>query len=300
MDIGIANYLLSPLTEPNLAAAFEKLQTPVAAGVDEKPRAKLIAVVGTRGGVGATSVAINLAGVLAEQTHQRVALVDLDPQEGSVALALDIEPTHGLRDALEKPERIDSLFLERVMAKVGKYLSVLSAEESLVEELAVNVQAADPLLAELTAKYDYVVLDVPRHVTGFVQACLARADFTLLVTELSLLCLRDTLRMQDAMRDGWKAKPPLVIASRVGLAGKQEVPVADFEKGIGTKIFAQIGFAPDVFMAMTRDIPAIKYKAHAGVKPFYHLAATIAPDVKPAATQTKSAFSFPFFKKKGD
>ena len=297
MDMGIANYLLSPLTEQVLEAAFQKLQTPIAGGKHDKPPAKLIAIVGARGGVGSTSVAINFAGVLAEQTHQKVALVDLDPQEGSVALALDIEPTHGLRDALEKPERIDSLFLERVMAKLGKYLSVLSAEENLSDHLAVNEQAADPLLAEIRAKYDYVVLDVPRHMTGFAQNCLRMADYTILVSELTLLCLRDTLRLQDAMREGWKAKPPLIVANRVGLAAKHEVPIADFEKGINTKITEQIAFAPDVFMPIMRDIAAVKFKHNPAVKPIYHLVHMIVPNAKPLEPEAKKK-DFSFFKRK--
>ena len=298
MDIGITQYLLSPLNESSVEHAFERLHAHGAEEKKDKQPSKLIAVMGARGGVGATSVAINLAGVLAESTHHKVALVDLDPQEGSVALALDIEPTRGLRDALEKPDRIDALFLERVMAKVGKYLSVLSAEESLSEMLEVNDQAAEPLLAELSAKYDYVVLDVPRHMTNFVASCLARADCTILVSELSLLCLRDTLRMQDAMREGWKAKPPLVVANRVGFASKQEVPLLDFEKGIGSKITAQIPFAPDIFMPITRDIPAAKYKTHASVKALYHLASLIAPEVKITSVEQKSKIGFSFLKKK--
>ncbi len=295
MDIGIAQYLLCPLTEPALTGVFDKLTSTLAGEQKDKPPSVLVAVMGARGGVGATSVAINLAAILAEHTHKKVALVDLDPQEGSVALALDMQPSVGLRDALEKPDRIDSLFLERVMNKLGKHLSVLSAEESLAEQLAVNEQAAAPLLAELRNKYDYVVLDVPRHMNGFTKTCLQTADHTLLVTELSLLSLRDTLRMQDAMQGGWKAKPPTIIANRVGLASKVEVPVVDFEKGVGAKISQQIPFVPEVFMPMTRDIPAIKHKANPAVRPLYQLAATIAPELKskpePAA-KPKSPFSF--------
>ncbi len=295
MDIGITQYLLCPLTESALSHAFEKLQSNVAAEQKDKPPCKIIAVMGARGGVGASMVALNLAALLGEQTHKKIALVDLDPQEGSLSLSLDMEPSIGLRDVLEKPDRIDSLFLERVMNKVGKYLSVLSAEERLSDQLAISEQAAFPLLEELRNKYDYVVLDVPRHLNHFTRTCLQTADYSLLVTELSLLCLRDTLRMQDAMREAWKIKPPMIIANRVGLAPKQEVPVVDFEKGAGAKISEQIPFTPDIFMSVSRDVPAVKHKTHAAVKPLLHLAALIAPEAKPAAADAKkpaSLFSF--------
>ena len=129
----------------------------------------------------------------------------------------------------------------------------------------------------------------------FTRACLQMADHSLLVAELSLLSLRDTLRMQDAMREGWKVKPPTIVINRVGLAPKMEVPALDFEKGIGVKISEQISFAPDIFMPMTRDIPALKHKAHASVRPLYKLAALVEPSLKSKAEpaeKPKSAFSF--------
>lgn len=307
MDIGITQYLLSPLTDSVLDHAFEKLQSHVVAEKKDKPPCKIVTVMGARGGVGATTVAVNLAAILAEQTHKRTALVDLDPQEGSVSLVLDIQPSTGVRDVLEKPDRIDSLFLERVMSKVGKYLSVMSAEERLSDQLTINEQAAFPLLEELRSKYDYVVFDVPRYMNSFTLACLQAADHNLLVSELSLLCLRDTLRMQDAMREGWKSRPPVVIANRVGLAPKQEVPLVDFEKAINAKVKEQIPFVPDLFMPMTRDIPAIKHKTHAAIRPLFNLAMEVAPEIKPVATaEKKSAFALPplpafsFLRKKGE
>ncbi len=299
LEIGIAHYMLSPIDRQILDSAFEKI-TASSATKSDKPQCKTIAVMGTRGGVGTTTVAINLAGILAEGTRKKVALVDLDPQEGSVSLALDIQPSVGLRDVLQKPDRIDSLFLDRIMNKFGKYLSVLSAEEALSDQLIINENAATPLLAELTSKYDYVVLDVPRHMNMFSRICLQSADHTLLVTELSLLSLRDTLRMQDAMREGWKAKPPLIIANRVGLAPKQEVPVADYEKGANIKIYEHISFAPDLFMQISSAIPAVEHKNQKTMQPLYKIAAVIAPQIKNKAdikTQKKSPFSFNMFTK---
>lgn len=301
MDIGIEQYLLCPLTEEALEGVFQKLLSTPDNNKLERPPAKIIAVMGTRGGVGATTVAINLAGILGEMTHKRVALVDLDPQEGSVALALDIQPSQNVRDALERPDRIDSLFLERVMNKLGKYLSILGAEENIGAPLNITEQAVEPLFHELGMKYDYVILDVPRHMTQFTRSCLQKADHALLVTELSLLSLRDTIRMQDAMREEWKIKPPMVIANRVGLAPKQEVPVADFEKGAKTKIIEQLPFAPDIFMPLTQDIAAIHYKAQPATRPLYRLAAIIAPEIKPEDGKEKKAGSiFSFLSKKGE
>ena len=99
----------------------------------------------------------------------------------SVALSLDLEPSRGFREALEKPDRIDSLFVERVMTKPQKNLSVLSSEETLQEQLHISDHAADVLLKELQEKFDVIIIDVPRYLNPFSQKCLAKADHVLLL-----------------------------------------------------------------------------------------------------------------------
>ncbi|MDV7396632.1 P-loop NTPase, partial [Arthrospira platensis SPKY1] len=91
----------------------------------------MVAVIGARGGVGATTVAVNCAWLLAHDLELKTALIDLDLYFGSCALALDVEPGKGFREALENPERIDGLFLERAMVRVSDKLFLLAAEDDL-------------------------------------------------------------------------------------------------------------------------------------------------------------------------
>ncbi len=302
MDLGIFSYLLKPLTDTMLENAYAKSVEPVvSAGKGEKPPGKLIAVTGARGGVGASTMALNLAGIIAANApKKRVALVDLDAQEGSIALMLDIEPSRGFRDALEKPDRIDSLFIERVVNKLTKNLSVISAEEAMHEGIRVHDQAADALLRELRAQYDVVVLDVPRHLNAFVRSCLKQSEHVLMVTELTLLSLRDVMRMGDVMRETIKAKPPILVANRVGMAPKHEMPPADFEKGVGAKIACRIPYAPDMFMQIGSDIPAVRHKTNPAFKTLYAMAAFLVPETKGKvrAEEKKSGLEFALFKKK--
>ena len=286
MDLGIFSYLLKPLSEQMLQGMLAKMtETPAAAGGSQKQLGKVIAVMGTRGGVGTTTLAINMAGVIAEQTKKKVALIDLDSREGSIALSLDLEPSRGLREALEKPDRIDSLFMERVMVKPNKYLSILSAEESLQEHIKIHEHASDSLIKELKNLYDFIVLDVPRTLDSFSIKCLGMADNVILTTELSLLSLRDALRLQDLMRESLKMRPPMVVAMRTGLAPKHQVNTGDFEKGINAKVAHSVPFAPDVFMPVGAEIAAVKSKTHAAVKPIYQLVADIIPEAKNAAPE---------------
>ena len=111
---------------------------------------------GTRGGVGATTVATSVAWLIAHERRRRVALVDLDLQFGTVALSLDLEPSHGLREALENPNRIDGLFMDRVLVQHSERLFVLSAEESPDETLLLDYSAVELLMTELRNKFHYV------------------------------------------------------------------------------------------------------------------------------------------------
>lgn len=299
-DLGISSYLLKPMTQEALDGALQKAENPAGVADGDKKPGMMIAVLGSRGGVGATSLCINLAGVIAELSKKNTALVDLDAREGSVALALDLEPSRGLREALEKPERIDTLFIERVMTKINKNLSILSAEENIQESFKIDPNASTALVNQLKESYEVIIVDVPRHLDSFSTQCLGAADHVVLATELNLLSLRDTLRFQDLMRETLKLKPPIVVAQRVGLAPKQQVLQADFEKGINTKVSYNIPFAPDIFMPIDLSIPALKSKSNAAVKPIYELAEQLVPEAKAGEQKEskKAAKKGGFFSKK--
>jgi pilus assembly protein CpaE len=281
MDIGIFSYLLKPMTLPALEGAFKKsTETHAAHAKEDKKLGKVIAVMGTRGGVGATTVSLNLAGVLADRSKTPVALIDIDPHGGSIALALDIEPGRGLREAIERPDRIDSLFMDRVMIKPHKNLSVLSAEEAMHDQIMPHAEAAELLLAELRAKFGVVLIDIPRRLNAGNLDFLKRADQIVLVTELTLLSLRDALRISDMIRDVLKLKPPIIVANRIGMVPKQEMQVPDYEKGINAKVACRIPFVPDVYMQISNDIPSMKMKGLAAIRPIIELTEQLVPEVK--------------------
>ena len=125
-----------------------------------------------------------------------------------------------------------------------------------------------------------VVLDIPRYLDDFSTQCLKQADTVVLVTELTLLSLRDAMRISDLMRESLKMKPPIIVANRVGFAPGHEMEVGDFERGLGGKVLYRVPFAPDVFMQVSGEIPASKHKAHAAVKSMYDLAAQLVPEAK--------------------
>lgn len=258
MGLGIHDYLLSPFNEQQLAAALQK-GTAAATATSEagKETKRSIAVIGARGGVGATTVATAIACAISE-LELPTALIDLDAQFGSVALGLDLEPSRGLRDALEKPDRIDGLFLERVMIKASPHLSILSAEEALNEHITLHANAGELLLGALREKFACTVIDVPRQLTALTRHALDQADHTVIVTEPSILALRDALRLRDLLVDTYKRPAPFMVINREGLAAKQEVPRAEFEKHLGGAPALHLPFHGEVMAATARGETMLK------------------------------------------
>ena len=252
VDIGIANYLLQPFTMSALQAIYDKALTPTTSSVlvgDAKKEAKVISIIGTRGGVGSTMLAVNLSWILAKQHKQKVALLDLDPQVGTVAMALDLEPGRGMRDALEKPDRIDSLFMDRVMVRYDDNLSILSAEEPLEEMIISSEAASEALIRETRKKFSHVIIDVPRQMSPFTRHVLKTSDTVIVLTETTVPGLRDALRLSDYFKDHLKIRQPLFVANREGVAGKHHMSKSDFEKSLGAEISYVIPFVMDVYGA---------------------------------------------------
>lgn len=259
-EIGVHHYLLKPLTVEALADA---LQQPIGTKVDNAPReGEVIAVIGTRGGVGASTLALNLAAAFSDVRGLNTGLLDLEPQWGTISLMLDLEPGRGLRDALAKPDRVDSLFMERVMLKYGQGLTVLSSEEPLEEIVNIHPDAASALLRESRRKFELTVVDLPHATNGFTQDFLKAAAQVVIATELSLVSLRDAMRLQDYLKGKLGLKHLHFVASRAGMLPKLEMPPAEFEKSLGVKLAAVIPFDADCYSKMVSGTLCVSKKAN--------------------------------------
>ena len=178
-------------------------------------------------------------------------LVDLDLQFGTVALSLDLEPSHGLREALENPNRIDGLFMDRVLIQHSERLFVLSAEESPDETLLLDYGAVELLMTELRNKFHYVVVDVPRTSNACTQQMLQSATDLILVTDLSLAGMRDTMRITGMLPTTNASCNTTLVVNRVGEHKQGEMPRAEFEKGVGRKLDLMLPFDAKTVAAAT-------------------------------------------------
>lgn len=270
-ELGIDGYLLQPFTAAEVKAAIAKgsikKEQAAAAAATSAPK-KIIAVIGARGGVGTTMIASNIAAIIAGEHKQATALVDLDPYFGCVALSLDLEPSRGLRDALEKPDRVDALFLERVMVKATPNLSILSAEEPLMDAIAMQPNAGEMIFAALKEKYSVMVVDLPRQMNPATRHVLNVADHVILVAEPQITSLRDALRLKDYVVETLKRPVPQLLLNRVGLNGGNELSAKEFSKNFGQDVRATLGYLPEVVAATAQgELLANTPKLQPVVKP---------------------------------
>jgi pilus assembly protein CpaE len=301
VEVGITNYLLKPFTLAMLETTYAKAAevrsaATIAAAAEEKKDGKVISVIGTRGGVGATTVVVNLAWILANHHKQKTAILDFDPQLGTVALALDVEPGRGLREALEKPDRIDGLFMDRVMVKLDEQLSILSTEEGLEDNIAASQAASEALMKQTRPKFSHIVIDVPRHLSPYTRHALGHADHIVCVTEYTIMGLRESLRYLEYCRDMLK-RTPVFVGNRTGMAGKHQMPQAEFEKGLGVKIAYNIPFVIDAHAAATAgELLAETAKNSPATKALHALAAQFVDGAeakeKESAGKSKSLLGF--------
>jgi pilus assembly protein CpaE len=232
-NAGIFEYLVKPIHPETLKAV---VMDAASGGVRFEPDASkpVLMVVGTRGGVGASTVAINIAGTLARQGKKTI-LLDLDLQFGSIALTLDIDPGHGLREALDRPERVDSMFLNGSAVKVAEYLYVLAAEEGVAEAVMVGSESLTTLLRELQRHFDAIVVDLPRHVASGNWEAISRAQAMLIVADLSLVGIRDTTRLLTASKDMMDAAKIKLMISSTGGGHGAKIDRKEFETALNRK-----------------------------------------------------------------
>jgi len=236
---GIHDYLLKPLSasqlRDSLTAAQAVFAAPKAADGETAKHHISTAIVGTRGGVGASTLATSLAWLFSTDHDMPTALLDLDVHFGTGALALDLEPGRGLTDAIENPSRIDGLFIERAMIRANDKLAILSAEAPISSPLMTDGSAFMQLEEEFRQAFEMTVIDLPRNMLINFPHLLADVNVIVIAVEMTLASARDTIRMLSWMKSNAAHAQTVVVANKIqGNMG--EISKADFEASIERKI----------------------------------------------------------------
>lgn len=236
---GLQDYLLKPFSPEQLRDVLSQANAVLNApktdeAASEKPHVST-AVIGTRGGVGASTIATSLAWLLSQDRERLTALLDLDVHFGTGALALDLEPGRGLTDAIDNPSRIDGLFIERAMIKANDKLSLLSAEAPINSPMMTDGTAFFQLQEEFRAAFECTVIDLPREMLISYPHLLGDVNATVIVTELTLASARDAIRLLSWLKSHAAQSKVIVVANKVQ-SGGLEISRQDFEASIERKI----------------------------------------------------------------
>ncbi|ABF52843.1 CpaE family protein [Sphingopyxis alaskensis] len=247
LSSGIQDYLLKPLSldqvRESLTMAQAMLSAPKHADMhDDKPH-HMMAVVGVRGGVGASMVATSLAWAISEQADRQTALLDLDVHFGTGALTLDLEPGRGLIDAIDNPSRIDGLFIERAMVRASDKLSLLSAEAPIHQPVMTDGSAFFQLEEELRNAFEMTIVDIPRQVLIPFPHLVSEAGTILLVSDVTLAAARDTIRLLSWFKQNVPGARVLLVANKFQSA-IGELSRKEFESSIERAIDIVIPFDP--------------------------------------------------------
>ncbi|HTR85377.1 MAG TPA: cellulose synthase operon protein YhjQ/BcsQ [Reyranella sp.] len=246
--VGFNDYLAFPLGEGAMGRAVERaldarergVGSMAAAGTSKDARPRTLSVIGARGGVGATTTAITVAGMLGSRLKEEVLLIDFDLHYGSLMLALDLEAIDALREALDQPDRIDALFIQQVAQKKTEHLFAIGAEEAPTGGFQARPHAANDFLRSVHRRFRWIVADVPRGDPVIQRQVIESSTDVLLITDLSLPGVRDAMRLQQMVHEVAPGARLHLATSGVIDARRSAVKVADVERTLKRKVDCQI------------------------------------------------------------
>jgi pilus assembly protein CpaE len=247
MAVGFNDYLSLPLAEGAMGRAVDRALElrergagPMANAAKSVAKPRTLCVVGARGGVGATTLAVSLASLLGTRLQEEVLLIDFDLHYGSMMLALDLEAIDALREALDQPDRIDALFIQQVAQKKSDFLYAIGAEEPPGGGFQARPHAASDFLRSVHRRFRWIVADVPRGDPVIQRQVMEASTDIVLVTDLSLPGVRDAMRLQQLAHDvAPSARLHLVTGGALD-PRRSAVKVADLERTMKRKVDCQL------------------------------------------------------------
>jgi pilus assembly protein CpaE len=247
---GVSDYLIAPVGALQVVRSVCGLFS----APDAKPVGRVIAVVGAKGGVGASTLAHNIAFSIARDLMLDAVVTDLDLAFGTAGLDFNQDPPQGIAEAVFSPDRIDNAFIDRLLSKCTDHLSLLAAPATLDHVYDFGADAFESIFDSLRATVPCVVLDVPHQWTGWTKQTLVGADDILIVAAPDLANLRNTKNLYDFLK---AARPndqrPLYCLNQIGVPKRPEIKAADFAKALDDEAIAAIPFEPQLFGAAANN-----------------------------------------------
>ena len=241
---GVSEYLVPPFQPLSIIRSISALF----ADPDAPFLGKQISVVGAKGGVGASTIAHNLAWALAENTHVNTTLVDLDLSFGTTALDFNQDTPQTIADALLAPERADNAVIERLLTRATERLSLFTAPANISQIIDIPDESYAMVIESVRRNVPYMVLDLPHTWSHWVRNTLIASDEVIIVCQPDLASLRNGKNMIDQLK-GHRVNDhaPRLVLNMCGVPKRPEIPMKDFAAAIGVDPDIIVPFEPEVF-----------------------------------------------------
>lgn len=291
MRLGVSDYLVAPIHQLQLIDSIAGLFHDPGA----KPLGRIFAFVGSKGGVGSSTLAHNVGWYLSRHLNTGTVITDFDLAFGTAGLNFNQETTQGVADALGQPDRIDQTLLDRLLTKCGDKLSLLASPGAIDRDVHVEASSVEIILNTVRSSVPCVIVDVPNMWAPWIKHTLIHADEVVITATPELASLRNTKNIVDLLKQARaNDAPPRLVMNQVGIPKRPEIPVVDFAKAINLEPALTIAYDAQTFGTaasngqMLAEVSARAKAADAVAS----LAQLLLGQEKPAAKAGK--FSLPF------
>ena len=244
MRRGVSEYLVPPLRPLQIISAISSLYADPA----QPFIGRQIAFVAAKGGVGASTLAHNFAYAMSEAMQASTIIVDFDLAFGTAGLDFNQDPLQGVADALNQPDRLDSVLMDRMMARCSDRLSLFAAPANLDQDYDISPELFEDVAGKIRAAAPYIVLDLPHAWSAWKRKVLMTSDDLVVVATPDLASLRNAKNMIDLVRQSRpNDQPPRLVLNQVGVPGRPEIPVKDFGEALGLSPSLVLPFDPKLF-----------------------------------------------------
>ena len=267
MRAGAKEFLTQPVVVEDLMLAMERIGNSIGGSTGEGVRSSsIVAIAGATGGVGVTSLGVNLGCVLASNPANTVALVDLDLTLGDADVFLDTIPDYTLVDVAQNVSRLDFTLLKRSLTKHSSGLYLLPRPVQLQDAGLITPDDFHRVLGLLKATFSHVIVDLSKSFSSVDLVAMQSAEHVLLVTQLDLPCLRNIVRLMMSFEEekGLKDKVHLVV-NRAGLSNGQ-ISLKKAQETVGRDVYWQLPNDYRVMIEMRNNgVPLIEQAPKAAI-----------------------------------
>jgi pilus assembly protein CpaE len=241
---GISEYVVAPVSMADVVSIISAIFV----DPEAEPIGKAIAFIGAKGGVGSSTISHNVAWAVSSLFDSEVVVADMDLAFGTANINFDQDPAQGIAEAVFAPERIDEVYLDRLLAQCAEHLSLLAAPSTLDRVYDFDADAFSQLIDIAQRSAPVLVLDVPHVWTGWTRATLMHADEIVITATPELANLRNAKNLVDTLKKlRPNDAPPRLIVNQVGMPKRPEISPAEFAEPLGLTPLAVIPFDAQLF-----------------------------------------------------